>query len=206
MDGADFYTITEFTKNGNTWKNATAQKVPVNGRLEANKPYLMQPKSDKLVFHGEVTLRTSDAPNSTFSEGAWEFRGAYNYFVFGDSTNIFGRAYGFTAEESVGFKAGEFARAGSTAWIPPMRAYLVYNDGSSPAKSAIGGTDLSELPETLDVILVDEKGTTIGGGSMNTVTGQFRMDHWYDLQGRKLKGKPATKGTYYHNGKMVIVK
>jgi hypothetical protein len=58
----------------------------------------------------------------------------------------------------------------------------------------------------LDVILVDEKGSAIGGGTVNTVTGQFRMDHWYDLQGRKLKGKPTTKGTYYHNGKMVIVK
>ena len=87
-----------------------------------------------------------------------------------------------------------------------MRAYLVYNDGSSSAKSAVGGTDLSELPETMDVILVDEKGTTIGGGTVNMVTGQFRMDHWYDLQGRKLQGKPTTKGTYYHNGKMVIVK
>ena len=206
VDGADFYTITEFTKNGNTWKNATAQKVPVNGRLEANKPYLMQPKSDKLVFHGEVTLRTSDAPNSTFSEGAWEFRGAYNYIVFGDSTHLLGKVYGFSAGKTEGIQAGEFVKAGSGAWIPAMRAYLVYNDGSSSAKSSVGGTGLSELPETLDVILVDEKGSAIGGGTVNTVTGQFRMDHWYDLQGRKLKGKPTTKGTYYHKGKMVIVK
>jgi hypothetical protein len=207
VDGADFYTITEFTKNGNTWKNATAQKVPVNGRLEANKPYLMQPKSDKLVFHGEVTLRTSDAPNSTFSEGAWEFRGAYNYIVFGDSAKtILGKAYGFSAGHTDGIQAGEFVKAGSGAWIPAMRAYLVYNDGSSSAKSSVGGTGLSELPETLDVILVDEKGSAIGGGTVNTVTGQFHMDHWYDLQGRKLKGKPTTKGTYYHKGKMVIVK
>ena len=205
VDGADFYTITEFTKNGNTWKNATAQKVPVNGQLEANKPYLMQPKSDKLVFHGEVTLRTSDAPNSTFSEGAWEFRGAYNYIVFGDSTHLLGKAYGFSAGHTDGIQAGEFVKAGSGAWIPAMRAYLVYNDGGSAGKSATAGS-LADLPETLDVILVDEKGSAIGGGTVNTVTGQFHMDHWYDLQGRKLKGKPTTKGTYYHKGKMVIVK
>ena len=30
--------------------------------------------------------------------------------------------------------------------------------------------------------------------------------HWFDLQGRLLKGKPTVKGTYYHNGKAVVVK
>ena len=29
---------------------------------------------------------------------------------------------------------------------------------------------------------------------------------WFDLQGRLLKGKPTVKGTYYHNGKAVVVK
>ena len=32
------------------------------------------------------------------------------------------------------------------------------------------------------------------------------MDRWFDLQGRLLKGKPTVKGTYYHNGKAVVVK
>ena len=31
-------------------------------------------------------------------------------------------------------------------------------------------------------------------------------DRWFDLQGRLLKGKPMVKGTYYHNGKAVVVK
>jgi hypothetical protein len=119
---------------------------------------------------------------------------------------LIGRAYGFAGQERDGYKVGEFAKMGSKAWIPAMRAYLVYNDGSSSAKSAVGGTDLSELPETMDVILVDEKGTTIGGGTVNTVTGQFRMDHWYDLQGRKLQGKPTKKGLYTINGKKFVIK
>ena len=120
---------------------------------------------------------------------------------------MLGRAYGFAAKNANGYKVGEFARAGSSAWVPAMRAYLVYNGGSSAGKSIVGGSSsLAELPETLDVILVDEKGSTIGGGSFSTVTGRFHMDRWYDLQGRKLKGKPTTKGTYYHKGKMVIVK
>ena len=32
------------------------------------------------------------------------------------------------------------------------------------------------------------------------------QDRWFDLQGRLLKGKPTVKGTYYHNGKAVVVK
>ena len=205
VHGAEFYTITGFTKVGNTWKNATAQKVQVTDTLKANTPYLLQPSDDgRLVFDGGATLQTNEEHSSTFGE--WEFRGTYNFVAFGDSTHLLGKAYGFSAGHTDGIQAGEFVKAGSGAWIPAMRAYLVYNDGSSPAKSSVGGTDLSELPETLDVILVDEKGSAIGGGTVNTVTGQFRMDHWYDLQGRKLKGKPTTKGTYYHKGKMVIVK
>lgn len=31
-------------------------------------------------------------------------------------------------------------------------------------------------------------------------------DRWFDMQGRLLKGKPTVKGTYYHNGKAVVVK
>ena len=31
-------------------------------------------------------------------------------------------------------------------------------------------------------------------------------DRWFDLQGRLLKGEPTVKGTYYHNGKAVVVK
>ena len=33
-----------------------------------------------------------------------------------------------------------------------------------------------------------------------------REDRWFDLQGRLLKGKPTVKGTYYHNGKAVVIK
>lgn len=32
------------------------------------------------------------------------------------------------------------------------------------------------------------------------------VDRWFDLQGRLLKGKPTVKGTYYHNGKAVVIK
>lgn len=40
---------------------------------------------------------------------------------------------------------------------------------------------------------------------MSDVRGK-RSDSWYDLQGRKLKGKPAQKGVYINNGKAVVIK
>ena len=33
-----------------------------------------------------------------------------------------------------------------------------------------------------------------------------QADAWYTLDGRKLNGKPTTKGLYIHNGKKVIIK
>jgi hypothetical protein len=33
-----------------------------------------------------------------------------------------------------------------------------------------------------------------------------QSDSWYDLQGRRLSGKPARKGLYLQNGKKVVMK
>ena len=60
--------------------------------------------------------------------------------------------------------------------------------------------------EFIDVEIVGKKGLAIGGGVLNTTTGELKMDRWYDLRGRKLNGKPTTQGTYYYNGKRIIVR
>ena len=130
--------------------------------------------------------------------------------MFGDATDIQGKAYGFAAQEQDGYTVGQFAKAGPNAWIPAMRAYLVYNGGNSNAKSAVGVSSLAELPETMDVVVVDrgENGEVSKKviGTLDTRTGEFRMDRWYDMQGRQLNGKPTAKGTYYHNNKSVTIR
>jgi hypothetical protein len=70
----------------------------------------------------------------------------------------------------------------------------------------VGAGFAGVLPDEINVVVQDEQGNVVEQGVMNTKTGEFRMDRWYDLQGRKLNGKPETRGTYYHNGKRVIVK
>ena len=56
----------------------------------------------------------------------------------------------------------------------------------------------SSLPENGDASMALPR-------SVSAPVGQG-MDRWFDLQGRLLKGKPTVKGTYYHNGKAVVVK
>ena len=43
-------------------------------------------------------------------------------------------------------------------------------------------------------------------GIDSMVNGQWSMDTWYDLNGRKLNGMPTKKGIYMNNGRKVVVK
>lgn len=56
----------------------------------------------------------------------------------------------------------------------------------------------SSLPENGDASMALPR-------SVSTPVAQG-ADRWFDLQGRLLKGKPTVKGTYYHNGKAVVIK
>jgi hypothetical protein len=58
-------------------------------------------------------------------------------------------------------------------------------------------------PDVFNWICEGSKPTGIR--EMSDVRGK-RSDSWYDLQGRKLNGKPAQKGVYIYNGKTVVIK
>jgi len=69
-----------------------------------------------------------------------------------------------------------------------------------------------DLPQSITVRLVSRNGETTAIGTLSVDNGQWTIDNyagaddWYDLQGRKLSGKPSKKGLYINNGKKVIVK
>ncbi len=206
VGGATFYQLTGFEKNAEgKWKEAVVTPIGNNVDLAANTPYLLEATESTISFNNQspLTLNTTTGTKSV-SFGNWEFRGTYSYIEYADSLQLIGRAYGFAGQNNDGIKIGEFVKVGSGAWTVPMRAYLVYIEDNSSPKSAAGAA--FDLPETMEVVIVNSEGKSIGGGTLNTVTGEIRMDRWYDLQGRKLNGKPTTKGTYYHNGKRVIIK
>ena len=207
--GGKFYELVEFSNEGSRW-TATAQE-PEAGTIVANKPYLLMPTANgTLSFNlkDSVTFNTSNMQPTVI--GNWEFKGTYSYHRFTTDDPEFGRAYGFAAAASNGIEVGQFVKAGSGAWLRPMRAYLVNNSGKSGgltrSASARRVMDVSELPETIDLTLKDNHGNVVGTGTLNTRTGEFKANSWFDLRGRRLNGKPTTKGTYYNNGRKVIIK
>ena len=208
VHGGKFYEFALLEKNGNKW-TATVNP-PEAGTIVANRPYLVMPsETAPLTFDlsAPVTFNTSEMHPST--SGDWSFNGTYVYKKFAAGDPELGRAYGFAASASNGVQVGQFVKAGTGAWLRPMRAYLVYNGSSltrSINASARRPVNVAELPELIDVKVQDGKGKVVGWGTLDTRTGEFKVDRWYDLQGRRLNGKPTTKGTYYNNGKKVIVK
>ena len=208
VHGGKFYEFALLEHNGSKW-TATVNP-PEAGTIVANRPYLVMPsETAPLTFdlNAPVTFNTSEMHPST--SGDWSFKGTYVYKKFTADDPEFGRAYGFAATASNGVQVGQFVKAGSGAWLRPMRAYLVYNGSSltrSINASARRPVNVADLPELIDVNIQDGKGKVVGTGTLDTRTGEFKVDRWFDLQGRRLNGKPTTKGTYYNNGRKVIVK
>ena len=199
------------------YKFKTVVKSEVDGRwkfkvttattIKPNTPYVIVPEETQVTFDitTPVTLNTTTAGEPTAANN-WEFIGAYQYQKFTlDNDNPI---YLFANEERDGAKLGEFVKIAEGAFINPMRAYLIYHKNTNvAAKSASGnlGSNIL-LPDELDIEIENENGIVVQTGTLNTVTGEVRMDRWFDLKGRKLNSKPTVKGTYYKNGKRVVIK
>ena len=208
VGGGSFYDVTGVADD---FSNATIWHV--NGSVAANTPYVVQTTAKNITFNGPVTLKATEENiyETRVNGKPWYFKGSYAKRVFSEGDPELGYAYGFVAKNVTinghDFTAGKFVKAGTGAWLRPMRAYLVYDPSLAASKSA--GLDRSTYmvpPEELEVLVVDPQGNVTQRDVLDTGTDEFRMDRWYDLQGRRLKGEPKTQGTYYHNGKREIVK
>lgn len=190
----------------------TASVVAVSNNLEANTPYMLLPSSSAMDFSNVAW--SSNAGVSAESDSAqWIFKGTYDYVKW--EPEELGNIFGFAASSKDGsYKAGQFVRAASGASINPMRAFLVYKPVT--ARPGVNGSRMSiapaDLPESIDVVIEEEDGSSMRIGQLNTLSGEISVDHaiakdrWFSVDGRKLNAKPTAKGTYYNNGKRVIVK
>ncbi len=134
------------------------------------------------------------------------------------------------ADQANGLKVGQFRWTGTESFILPMRCYLVYKrledgengngdgegegqgdgngngDGNGGAKpqmvkaKAPSRSIYSSIPETLEVVIVDEKGGRTVIGTLNTRSGELRLKprpkHTYDLKGRRVNATRKAKGVY----------
>lgn len=135
----------------------------------------------------------------------WDLVGAYVYKSWDENPNKEGTIYGYAAKKKGTVSAGQFVKIGGGAYIPPLRLYLRL---SSSAPQGIrsnvpmvlkkeAAAETFKIPETIDVVIVDKKDNTTNLKRLNSGVRELRtVDSWYDLKGRKLKGKPANKGMF----------
>ena len=199
-DGS-FYAFTNIEKVGNDY--VATMTEPISTTLEANTPYLYMPTGD-VDFSGAYTIPTTLTAGSTTSNG-WTFKGTYTAHTWKTApTGI----YGFSAQTADGISQGQFVKAGTNVSIKPMRCYLEYKSGSEDYAGARGMKRAEQLPETIKVRLVSASGEVTAIGSLQTTTGEVTLDGdaWYTIDGRRMEGKPATKGIYINNNSKVIIK
>jgi hypothetical protein len=92
-----------------------------------------------------------------------------------------------TANKDFVLNQDKFTLASATS-IAAGRAYL-------PA---------AEVPAGASILSINTDGETTRIADSQILDSQ--LSEWYDLSGRRLYGKPAQKGIYLHNGKVVVIK
>ncbi len=209
---AKFYQLESVEQEGRSWV-ANMRKIGKNTTPKANTPYVIIPEDSELQFEfsGTATLRTEKIEMTWSSDGNWYFTGAYVYRPWVENDEVLGLAYAFAGSNEDEVATGDFGRMGEGSYIVPMRAYLSKANSSIMLDPSRFGRPLTlsemssaDLPENIDVKFMDEDDKVMAIGRMNTVTGEFKIDRWYDLKGRSTNKMPTTKGAFYN--KRVIVK
>lgn len=213
VSGGEFceFKAMEYSSETNKWTFRVM--VPEDNELKANKPYIFiaDPDSKNITFNLSKPVSFSTEKMNPSVDNRWVFKGSYEKVVLNESHPDWNYGYGYSAEDKNGLTKGKFFRFKTSqfteATLLPMRAYLVYDNTRALAKSRDAyNYALESIPDVVDVEIIGQKGIVIGGGELNTKTGELKMDRWYDLSGRRLNAKPTTQGTYYYNGKRIIVR
>lgn len=221
LTGLQVYRFIEVTKDCIDYcKFRVNCRTVSGGTFEANTPYVVfsdQKDNAQISYHAEngskivLNTTTHDKVYSYVVEKnvdqpyKFSFTGTYESIEFKNPKGI----YGFAGTNADGKKVGDFVHVackdGKCASIRPFRAYLKVTLASLN-KSA--SDDDVEMPETIEVYLVDDNKGTTYIGQLNTSTGEIVKEdnRWFDMKGRVLDHKPTAKGTYYNNKKKVIIK
>ena len=180
--------------------------------LSAGTPYMFKPATTEAISFQNTAYTVPDdgftpAGKATDANG-WEFIGTYQEKTWPkEQTET--RLYGFAAsnfEKSDGTKLNEVGafRRFNYGTCAAFRCYLM-----APESLGVRGMSKAgnQLPESMKVVLISADGTTTAIGTLDTRTGEVTFgDDWYDLNGRRLEGKPTAKGVYINNGNKVAIK
>ena len=198
-----YYTFGGIEQNSEGKWVATMVPVPTTGTLTANTPYIVLPSGTSISITDKaatVSFKANASTNSTTTSGDWTMTAAKTPKTWEAGDPELGKAYGFAAkaQDEGNITAGQFVKVGAGASIAAGRAYLQYNGEGTPTRAG----EL-ELPSTIEVRFV--VGSTTGIGTIDTESGEFTFDGWYDLNGRRVS-EPTKGGIYFNKNKKIIVK
>ncbi|SHL45003.1 hypothetical protein SAMN05720487_11428 [Fibrobacter sp. UWT2] len=209
----DLYEPISYNKDENgMW--ITAEKHDIENGA-AHRPMLMITNTDKDECKGikEIEFTATGVSVSTqtsvelalrsdvSNQGDWLMRGSYSFIRWDKDDAELGSVYGYAAKTKDKVEAGQFTKVGSGAFVPPLRAYLVYKGDKALQKST--ESVASALPETINVKLIDKGNGTTRLARWNMATGEIvKVNGWFDLKGRKLNSKPQNKGMFIGNTKV----
>lgn len=210
--------------------NPEALRVEANnwsgGVYPAYTPFFLRTHKDSLFFTIEngkgkgfpVTLKASAGAlnytrikDDSGTETDWVFRSSLGYRKWEKGDSDLGKVYGFVAYDINNLKQGEFRKVTAGSVIRSLRAYLSYEPKAQGvramgASKTIASLDEANLPETIEVQFKDVNGELAGISKINTRTGAFVDNKWFDVKGRGMNSKPTMKGSFYNDGNKVIVK
>lgn len=182
--------------------------------LTANTPYIVKPASTSnevsFSYSGNVSFPLAGTPETKdgSSASAWSFKGTWTEKSF-QGTPSGTAIYFFAAAQQGSVSPGDFVKVSTESVNTkalPFRAYLEYHgSGSLSMSQNAPGRDTSNigtLPQSMKVIIAGNDGSITEIGTISIVNDDF----WYNLEGRKLEGKPTSDGIYINNGRKVIIK
>ena len=189
-------------ENGKVYMTATTNI------LEAGTPYLFIPNTaEEITFQNNAYTVPAEGfyAAGTTNHDNWHFKGTYENLTWPDGqTSLYGLAgTDFTPTGSEEVEVGSFVRfnAGIT---PAFRAYMYYGstEPSSSARTAVRNMTTAQ-PDTMKVMLIGYNGkiTEIG-----TIPVEYKENgEWFTIDGRRLTGKPSTKGIYINGGRKIVI-
>ena len=180
LEGATARTLTSASISGTTLNLTFGNPVE---ELVAGTPYIIKWTADENnivnpVFSG-VTIDATDR-SFTSADSKVSFKGTYKSTSF-DSEN-----------KSILLVGGSnlyWPQSGAS--LGACRAYFQLADGVNAREFVLNFGDDHEVAT---------------GISTTNFSNSTNADSWYTLDGRKLDGKPTTKGLYIHSGRKVVIK
>ena len=167
-----------------------------SGSIEAGKPYIIKWETTGTnivnpVFTG-VTITSTTPTEVTSNDGKVTFVGQYSPFSIvesgatGDNEGNKNEIILMTSNNKLGYSQNP-----RTLKCFRCHFYVPANDGELSARSIV--VDFGD-------------GETTEIGTINNNRETIANNQWYTLDGRKLTGKPTTKGVYIHNGRKEVVR